>query len=191
MNQFDLDKLEKAIVYAERMAEGKAPYSNLPVDDEVLNNPNVIRSMYFIKDVLQAVKDNGGCVVSKKSNTNAASKFPFECLEQFRYEANKPISYVLKQFVELTGDPNTKIISASAVNKWLASKGYLSKAVINDEGTEHWIPTETGEALGLIAVIRKGEFGREYVRIEYNKEAQEFLAKNLKQITEDWMAEKK
>ena len=189
MKQFDLEKLEKAIIYVERMVDGRAPYSNQPVENEVLNNPNVIRSMYFIKDVLQAVRANGGIVGGKQSKSGAAASFPFEVLEQFIYQSNKPISYVLKQFAELTGDPDTSIISATNVNKWLAANGYITKAVVNDSGKESWIPTEKGTALGLITETR-GEPGREYVRIEYNKNAQEFLARNLRGITEDWIKSK-
>ena len=189
MKQFDLEKLEKAIVYVDRMADGRAPYSNRPVDNDVLNNPNVIRSMYFIKDVLQEVKANGGIIGGKNTGATAAASFPFEVLKQFEYMENKPVSHVLKQFVELTGEPNTSIVSAMYVNRWLASNGYLIKAVVNDYGNENWIPTEKGVELGMIAE-KRGEPGREYVRIEYNKNAQEFLAYNLKVITEDWLASK-
>ena len=193
MKQFDLEKLDKAIIYTERMAEGKAPYSNQYIENEVLSNPNVIRSLYFMKEVLNEVKANGGIVGAKKPKNprvNAAASFPFDVLKNFEYQYNKPISYVLRQFVELTDDPKTPIISAVGVNNWLAANGFLTKAVINDEGKENWIPTEQGERLGLISE-KRGEPGREYIRIEYNREAQEFLAKNLKTITDDWIASKK
>ena len=62
MKQFDIEKLDKAIIYAERMADGRVPYSNQPTENEVLNNPNVIRSMYFIKEVLEEVRANDGLV---------------------------------------------------------------------------------------------------------------------------------
>lgn len=184
MKQFDLDKLEKAIIYTERMADGRAPYSNKPVDNEVLNNPNVIRSMYFIKEVLQEVKANGGLVGYRRPKSAAAMAFPFEVLENFKYQANKPISHVLKQFTELTDDSSVSIISAGAVNKWLGANGYLERVVINAEGKENWSPTDKGVALGMISE-KRGDPGREYIRIEYNKEAQEFLAYNLRRITEE------
>lgn len=190
MKQFDMEKLDKAIIYAERMAEGKAPYSNQFVDNEVLNNPNVIRSMYFIKDVLEEVKSNGGFIGHKASKTGVALSFPFEVLDEFKYQMNKPVSHVLKQFVELTGNTNTAIISAGYVNKWLAANDYIAKVVVNDDGRESWIPTEKGTKLGILSEQR-GEPGREYIRLEYNKEAQEFLARNLKRITEETLASQK
>ena len=43
MEPVDLAKLETAIKYVERIAEGNNPVNNLPMEeDAVLNNPNVI-----------------------------------------------------------------------------------------------------------------------------------------------------
>lgn len=165
MKQFDLEKLDKAIIYTERMAEGKAPYSNQYVDNEVLSNPNVIRSLYFIKEVLHEVKANGGIVGAKqlkkpkKSRADSAGSFPFCVLKNFEYQNNKTVTNVLKQFQELAGDPSTPIITAAGVNSWLGANGFLTKAVVNADGKEKWIPTEKGEKLGLIAEIG-GESGQ-------------------------------
>ena len=61
MESIDMKKLETAIVYLQRIADGNNPINNLPADeDSVLNNPNVIRFMFFVKDVLEEVKRNGG-----------------------------------------------------------------------------------------------------------------------------------
>lgn len=185
MKKFDIEKLNKAIIYVERMADGKAPYSNQPTENEILNNPNVIRSMYFIKEVLEEVRANDGVIGRRTSKVKIpASAFPFEALDKFEYQSDKSISYLLRQFKELTEDPDIKIISASKVNKWLEKNGFITKAVVNDSGGEGWLPTDKGEALGLITEQR-GEPGREYTLTIYTKQAQEFLAKNLQRITEE------
>lgn len=189
MKKFDIDKLERAIVYTERMAEGRVPYSNQPVEDEILNNPNVIRCMYYINEVLQEVRKNGGYVGDKKKNNpKDILAFPFEVLSSFKYKEDMPISHVLKQFSELTGNPDRPIISAQNINKWLAAKGYIEKVVVNEEGKECWIPTKKGEGIGLVP-LKRGESGKEYIRIDYKEEAQQFLADNLKTITEEWYQE--
>ena len=73
------EKLEKAIIYVDRIANGCNPVNNSPLtNDSVLNNPNVIRCMYFIKDILKEVYDNGG-VISKK-NKKYNKKFDFQLL---------------------------------------------------------------------------------------------------------------
>uniref|UniRef100_UPI004056D374 hypothetical protein n=1 Tax=Agathobacter sp. TaxID=2021311 RepID=UPI004056D374 len=57
METIDLKKLDVAIKYIERIADGCNPVNNIPVgEDDVLNNPNVIRCMYFVKEVLEAVR---------------------------------------------------------------------------------------------------------------------------------------
>ena len=53
----------------------------------------------------------------------------------------------------------------------------------NAGGREDWVPTNEGKAIGITSEER-GEPGREYIRIIYTKPAQEFLAENLKVITE-------
>ena len=165
MKQFDIEKLDKAIIYAERMADGRVPYSNQPTENDVLNNPNVIRSMYFIKEVLEEVRANNGVVGHRTRKAKVpVSAFPFEVLERFEYQSDKSISHVL--------------------NKWLETNGFITKAVVSDSGREGWIPTDKGEALGLITE-RRGEPGREYTLTIYTKPAQEFLAKNLQSITEE------
>ena len=88
------------------------------------------------------------------------------------------------QFKELAGDPDIKIISAPKVNQWLETNGFITKAVVSDSGREGWIPTDKGSALGLTTELR-GEPGREYTITIYTKPAQEYLADNLKRITEE------
>jgi hypothetical protein len=141
--------------------------------------------MYFIKEVLEEVRANDGVVGRRKRKAKVpASAFPFEVLKQFEYQSKKPVSHVLRQFAGLTGNPDISIISATKVNKWLEANGYITKAVVSDSGREGWLPTDKGEAIGLITEQR-GEPGREYTLTIYSKLAQEFLASNLKRITEE------
>ena len=65
MGTIDMKKLDIAIVYLQRITDGKNPVNNLPADEEdVLNDPNVIRCMYFVKEVLEEVKRNDGSIHS-------------------------------------------------------------------------------------------------------------------------------
>ena len=70
MGAVDTNKLETAILYLQRITEGKNPVNNMPAeDDSVINNPNVIRCMYFIKDVLEELKSNYG-YIGRRPYTN-------------------------------------------------------------------------------------------------------------------------
>ena len=188
MKLYDLETLDMAILYARRMADSRVPYSNQPSEDEVLNNPDVIRCMIFMEEVLQEVKDNGGAVGSRQSGKTTPEASPSNAPRQFQYREDKPISQVLKQYAEQTG-ANASIISAASVNEWLAANGYLTKTWIAAFGAEGWIPTEKGEAQGIIGAAA-GDPGREYVRITFNRNAQEFLARNLERITREQQEKK-
>ncbi|CBK74998.1 hypothetical protein CIY_23470 [Butyrivibrio fibrisolvens 16/4] len=66
--EIDINKLDTAILYLQRIADGKNPVNNMPAEsDSVLNNPNVIRCMYFTKEILEEVKRNGGNIGKKFS----------------------------------------------------------------------------------------------------------------------------
>lgn len=96
MVQFDIEKLEKSLTYVERIADGKNPINNMSADnDDVMNDPNVIRCMFFIKDVLSALKDNGG-VIGKASEIKK-KEFPMESLSGYQYKEPKTITRFTEQ----------------------------------------------------------------------------------------------
>ena len=97
MKRFDQAKLNVAIKYVERMADGCNPVNNTALDNnDILNNPNIIRCMYFIKDILEEVQNNGG-IVGGKHGKEPALPFPIEILDRFSYAEDKSITHVLNQ----------------------------------------------------------------------------------------------
>ena len=79
MKQFDLEKVETALTFVERIADGKNPINNDVADnDDVMNNPIIIRSMFFIKDILTELKNNNGII--GKSLGVRKKDFPIESL---------------------------------------------------------------------------------------------------------------
>ncbi len=74
MESVDMKKLETAIIYLQRIVEGNNPINNMPADEgSVLNNPNVIRCMFFVKDVLEEVKRNNGYIGRKAKKMKSRS----------------------------------------------------------------------------------------------------------------------
>ena len=101
MEAVDLKKLETAILYIQRIAEGKNPVNNVAADeDSILNNPNVIRCMYFAKEVLEEVKKNNGYIGKKKSKKDML-KFPVGSLASFQYREDKPITKFVEHVEEI------------------------------------------------------------------------------------------
>lgn len=66
METIDMKKLNLAINYVQRIAEGRNPVNNLPSEeDSIMNDPNIIRCMFFIKEVLEEIRRNGGLIKIK------------------------------------------------------------------------------------------------------------------------------
>ena len=172
MKEFDLNRLKVASVYIGRMADGRNPASNQPVEDEILNNPNVIRCLHFVREVLEEVSANHGIV--GKQYVRKKEPFPVEVLRQFAYRRDKPISHVLKQMEEPVEGRDFRRLNASGVNKQLGAQGYIEKRVLEESGRECWFPTDRGEAEGMY-IQKNGDPGREYVTIMYNEKGQRFL----------------
>ena len=173
----DLQKLEKAIIYTSRIADGRNPVNNTPSDDSLVADPNVVRCMFFIKDVLQAVKDNNGYIgrIPRKERKNS---FPVEVISQFEYYENKTITTFAAQINKLV--PNDcKKLRYQVITTWLKKNDYLIEVDDHVVGKVVTKPTEKGKGIGITCNLVNTDSGREYYRVEYTKQAQEFIISNL------------
>ena len=175
----DSEKLKKAIVYVDRMSSGCNPVNNEVLDsNHVLNNPNVIRCMYFIKDVLLDVYKNNKKTVYKKA-------FDYCVLSNFKYENDKTITHLFKQINSL--DENSEPLKFKPIIDWLKENDYLE--VIMEDDKSRTIVTEKGKRMGL-----RNEYinsrGRVYFAVIYNEAAQDFIVNNLENINKIMMERK-
>ena len=182
MSEIDLQKLDIAIIYAQRMADGKNPVTDQPsVNDSVINNPNVIRCMFFIRDVLQKVKDNGG-IISKKASPGKIS-FPVEVLNNFIYQKDQTITAFISQLKNLCNNPDTVKLNPVLFTNWLREQGYLITETDKYTGEKKTSTTAQGEDFGLHMEERTAYNGRPYHLIFYGQKAQEYLVEHFKEIT--------
>ena len=184
MKQFDQTKLDVAIKYVERLADGCNPVNNVPLENEdILNNPNIIRCMYFIKDVLEEVRRNGG-VIGGKAGKAPTFPFPKEVLDEFAYTEDKSITHVLNQIYEPIADMNVKKISVTKVTAALKEEGYLLDEPNPETGKTRKIPSAKGKQLGIYLVEREYN-GRMYESVTYNKNAQEYVVGLIRKLAEE------
>ena len=182
MSQFDKNRLEIALAYVNRMAEGNNPVNNNPVrEDDVLNNPNIIRCMFFIRDVLEAVKENDGYVSEKSNKIKKSLKnpFPLALLDQFQYREDNSISMIVKQINESVKEENIKKITAQMITSWLRDEKYIED--LEKSWGKSTVPTAKGESAGIYSQIREYN-GREYVKVIYNEKAQNMIINHLKEV---------
>lgn len=184
MDKVDLKKLDIAIRYIERIADGCNPVNNTPVgEDNALNNPNVIRCMYFIKEVLEEVRRNDG-IIGRKVGKHEMRALPVEVLDAYEYQEDKSIMHVVAQIHEPVKDMNVKKVAATKVTAWLNEEGYLVEEIIPETGKKRKVPTEKGKSLGIY--IREREYeGRVYQSVMYDKNAQEYVVELIRKWIEN------
>ena len=181
MGQFDLEKLDKALIYVERIADGKNPINNMSADnDDVMNDPNVIRCMFFIKDVLLALKENGG-VIGKSSGIKK-KEFPMESLSGYQFIETKTITRFTEQLNSGINEKEYKKLSYKVITDWLKKNDYLIEKEDNQLNKKVTLTTEKGQAVGISHSLQTSMNGTTYYRIEYDKMGQEFILQNLSEI---------
>lgn len=182
MESVDIKKLETAIIYLQRIADGKNPVNNLPAEaDSVLNNPNVIRCMYFVKEVLEEVKRNSGYIGKRAKRTDKRS-FPMEALADFAYREDKAISKFVEQVNESIDDRIYQRLSYRPILQWLKFNGFLAEEFSQELNKTVTLPTEKGSQIGIRAEKRTSLNGTEYMLVLYGKEAQEYMVQNMEGI---------
>lgn len=185
MKRFDTTKLEIAIKYVERIADGCNPMNNTPLDDnDIMNNPNIIRCMYFIKDVLGEVQYNGG-VVGGRGEKEPSIPFPIEILNDFTYKEDMSITHVLNQIYEPIAEMNVKKISVTKVTALLKEEGYLLDEPNPETGKTRKVPSTKGKELGIYLTEREYN-GRMYQSVTYNRNAQEYVVEVIRKLAEEF-----
>ena len=182
MESIDMKKLETAIVYLKRIADGNNPINNLPADeDSVLNNPNVIRCMFFVKDILEEVRRNGG-YIGKKAKKSDKLEFPIETLKSFIYREDKAISKFVDQLNEGLDEYTYKKLSYKPITQWLKLNGFLQEENNLELKKTITMPTQKGIQLGIRAERRSNNTGMDYFMLIYGKQAQEYIVCNIEKI---------
>lgn len=180
MEVIDSKKLETALIYIDRIANGNNPISNMPAgDDAVLNNPNVIRCMFFVKEVLKEVQRNGG-MVGAKPKKREKEEFPYGVVKEYRYQNDTSITKIVEGLNQLIDTEVYKKIGIKTIVQWLILNEYLCE-VSDEAGKIIKKPTVKGEALGIREENREFN-GRKYIAVIYNRQAQEFIVHNLEKI---------
>ena len=179
----ELEILERARMYIEKLANGINPIDGTVIPDEdVVNNVRLSRCFFYVADVLRQVIDNGGVTPQKK-----VKKEPFSLSAEQRnaFEFSVvpiPISDVASRINALSNHENMATLGYAAIRDWLLSLGMLEDAL---DGNGHSVkrPTANGERIGIQLDARTGNNGPYFV-VVYNIDAQHFIVDNLDAIIE-------
>lgn len=185
MEVVDTRKLETAIIYLRRITDGHNPVNNMPLgEDSVISNPNFIRCMLFIKDVLEELKRNDG-YIGRRPRTNkddSKQEYPLEALKSFAYTGDKTITKLVDQFNALSDLTVYKKLTYTPITAWLKQNGFLAEEQKEDDRKKRTVVTAKGREMGILSELRHDSRGSEYFCITYGQKAQEFIAANMYQI---------
>lgn len=178
----ELEKMKRAKMYIEQLANGIDPISGneLP-DDTLLNNVRLSRCFFYTAEILRQVIDNGGVgdVVKKQFEITEEQKrmIPLSDTPILITNVCNNISSVVDLAVFSKLQP-------VKVNNWLMKLGFL-KDIEMDNGTRKTIRktiTDTSKLIGISQEERIAPNGSSYTANLYNKEAQQFIIDHLDEI---------
>lgn len=174
----ELETMERAKMYMEKLANGINPIDDSVIPDEdVVNNVRLSRCFFYVADVLRQVIDNGG--ISAKTKTKKQRfNLPVEKRSEFAF-SNEPItiSEIVKRINQLNEGEDMSKLKHTEITDWLLSVGLLQNE-LNAEGKVTKRPTPQGESVGIALESRTGMNGTYFV-VVYNLAAQHFILDNI------------
>lgn len=179
----ELEKIERAKMYMDKLANGIDPISDSEIpDDDIINNVRLSRCFFFVSDVLRQVIENGGTRPATGSKPKKPPlEIPMEKREKFAYsEKPIPASEIAKRINELADNDTMKKLTYSGILGWLTEIGMMGPA-FTPEGKYTKRPTMTGKENGISVEERIGDKGA-YQVVVYDSAAQHFIIDNLDAI---------
>lgn len=179
----ELEKIEYARSFLERLANGINPLDGLPIPEQDLaNNVRLSRCFSYVSELLRQVVENGGIRSSKAAKVH---KKDFELTEEERgklqvSERALTVSEIAERLNGLIDRDSTRRISAASINQWLLERQLL-EIVVRPDGKTRKLPTAQGRELGLFTEERTGQYGS-YLIVLFAPSAQQFLYDNIEAI---------
>ena len=173
----ELDKMERAKMYIDKLSEGINPITNTYApESDTINNERISRCLSYVSEILEAVIENGG----KVTRTIRSSAHFYITEEQQKKlhprEEDCKASDIASDINEITSENSTMKILASWINDWLVSIGFI------ETGEKGKQATEEGEAMGIRTEIRQSIQRGEYSICIFSPEAQSFIIDNIDAI---------
>lgn len=177
----ELEKMQRAKMYIDKMANGINPIDDAPAaDSDMINNVRLSRCLFYVSDVLRQVIDNNG-VIGKVKSSKKAFFLSSDSINNFSFSKTPiSVSEITKRLNDLADLEVCHKLKHSAITNWLISIGALEIRELAD-GRNTKRPTEQGKELGISSEKRTSMNG-EYVVVVYSRDAQQFILDNIEAI---------
>lgn len=186
----EIEKMEKAKLYLDKLAHGIDPITDLEIPaDSTLNNVRLSRCFFYVSDILRQVIENGGTVGTGKRTKKTDFRLTEEQLSEIPFsKAPIGITNFVALINSLIDENEMKKLTTQAVTSWMADRGYLTEST-DPFGRKIKTPTEEGRYIGLTTEIRQSSRG-EYTMVLYSEEAQRFVIDHLDAILQAYREKK-
>ncbi len=180
----ELEKIERARMYMEKLANGINPLDDSIIPDgEAVNQVRLSRCFFYVADVLRQVIDNGG--LTPPTREPRIKQVPFSLSHEKRLAfapSQQPISVteLAKRISALSDVENMKNLTYKKIRDWLVEIGLLQE-ISETDGKTRIEPTAQGIELGVFQETRTGMYGNHTVTL-YSAAAQQFVMDNLDAI---------
>ncbi len=171
----DILKLQQAKMYMDYLANGVDPVSNTDADTDTLHNERIIACFRYISDVLTRN-------IYEAEHVTKRSRTAFYITEEQRteliiYPYERKVSELANEINRVTAFNGTRKLSATWINDWLESEGYIRKSDLRSR-----IATDKGKQLGITSEYRKRDSGDEYYINFFTAQAQKFVYDHIGEI---------
>ena len=180
----ELETMQRAKMYLDKMANGIDPLTDRPVSDsDCINQVKIARCLFYVSDILRQVIENGGKIQNKEAVKKITFTISQDDLKRFRFsETPIPVSEIAKRINELVDLTTMTQFKYRSITEFLMQAGLLVQ-VQKSDGKKTKKPTGSGMEIGITSEERMGATGIYYVTV-YNRSAQQFVLDHMDAILE-------
>ena len=186
----ELEKIEYAKSYIDKLANGINPLTGQPVTDaDIVNNVRISRCLFYVSDILRQTIESRGIASVKKKQKKLTFYIDHDQRAKFEYSDKPiPVSEITRRINALIDEDNMLKLKHTSITSWLMDIGLLIELVQTDERIFKQ-PTQQGNVLGITIEIRHG-MTKDYSVTVYNRAAQQFILDNLDAVIEKQLQQK-
>ena len=181
----EIEKIEYAKSFIDKLANGINPLDNTPIpDNDIANNVRLSRCFFYVSDILRQVIDNGG-VQPARASKKRKKEFGLsdEAREKIQVsETPLTVSEISNYLNNVVDSKKFKRLPAATINNWLLKLQLLEEIPLPN-GRSRKLPTVQGNEIGIFTEERTGQYGT-YVTVLFSPSAQQFIYDNIDAIIE-------
>ena len=145
----ELEKMERAKMYIDKMAEGINPITNeYAPENDTINNVRISRCLFYVSEILEKVIANGGEVTQAVKSTGGSRNFFFITDEQLDRLSPRENSCYAKDIAE-----DIKTAVSRAIGRKVGIVAQKGEKVYSDE--ENYVKDFLGYAQSQGVVIKE------------------------------------